>query len=161
MRALGVMKGSLAILALERDVDMAALAWIVVRPFGHERGHQAAALGEHLQEGLEKGGAVGRFQRLVIIECRLHHAGARLGMKALDRHAHGLAGLENLVIEIGPDRTAQHGITEESWRDRRQIAITLFAHALRRLVEDKELALEGRARIETQLLGRTRTGASG
>ena len=92
VRALGVVEGRLAVLALERDVDMAALARIVVRPFGHEGRHQAAALGQHLHEGLEQGRAVGRLQRLVVIEGRLQHAGAGLGVQPLDGHAHRLAG---------------------------------------------------------------------
>src|SRR5947207_8535887 len=74
-------------------------------------------------------------------------------MQALDGHAHGLAGLEKFMIEIGPDRTAQGGIAEEPGRDWRQIAVALFAHALRSLVEKEEFVFEGGARLEAQLFG--------
>ena len=50
---------------LQRDVDVAALARPVVRPLGHEGRHQAAALRQHLDEGLEQRGLVGGFERLV------------------------------------------------------------------------------------------------
>jgi hypothetical protein len=46
------------------------------------------------------------------------HAGAGLGVQALDRHPHLLAGVENLVIELGPDGVADRRIAEPARRHR-------------------------------------------
>ncbi len=124
---------------------MAALAGIAVGPFGHEGSHHAAALGQYLHEGLEQRGLVGGFQRPVVVDRRLQHAGPGLGVQPLDRDAHGLEAAEDLVIKVGPDRAAQPRIAEIAGRDVREVAIALLAHALRRLVEQEELVFEGRA----------------
>ena len=141
VRLLGVVEHRLAVLALEADVDVAALAGPVVGPLGHEGRHQAAALRQHFHEGLEQGGAVGALERLVEGEGGLENARAGLGVQALDRHAHLFAGVEDLVIELGPDRAAYHRIAEIAGRHRRQVAEALFADALRRLVEHEEFVL--------------------
>ena len=130
VRRLGVVEDRLAALALERHVDVAALPRPVVRPLGHEGRHQPAALRQHLEEGLEQGGAIGRLERLVDGDRRLEHAGAGLGMQPLDRHPHRLAGGEDLLVELGMDRAAQAGIAEIARRDRLQVATAFLAHRI-------------------------------
>ena len=79
----------LATPVLEREMQMAGLARIGVRPFGHEGGHLALPLGQHLREGLEQDGAVRREQSVGIFDRGFEHARTRLGVQAFERHVHG------------------------------------------------------------------------
>src|SRR3546814_6410498 len=63
------------------------------------------------------------------------------------------SGGQDLVVELGPDRAAQGGIAEEVRCDRRQVAVALLAHRLRRFVEHEELVFGGGQHLEAHLGG--------
>ena len=120
---------------------MSALTGHAVGPLGHERRHQAAALREHLHEGLEQRGAIGRFEGLAVRERRLEHSRSGFGMQSLDRKAHVLAERENLRIQFRVHRTAQHRIAERPRCHGFQVPVALVAHRLGRLLEHEEFEL--------------------
>ena len=65
------------------------------------------------------------------VERGLEHAGSGLGVQSLDREAHGLAEIEQLVIQRRMHGTAQHRIAESAGRHGLELPIALVAHRLR------------------------------
>ena len=127
----GIVEDRPAGLVLERQVDVPALARPIPRPLRHEGRHEAAALGQHLGEGLEQHRLVGGAERLVDADRGLEHARPGLGVETLERHVHRPAGVEELAVELGMDRGAQDRVAEEPRRHRLQVAVALLAHRVR------------------------------
>ena len=78
---------------------------------------QPRRLREDLGEGLEQGRLVGGLQRVVDADRGFEHAGAGLGVQALDLEIHRVREVEKVVVEIRVHRGAQHRIAEEARRD--------------------------------------------
>ena len=90
-----------ALVMAKADVNMAALARPVRRPFRHEGRHPAVALRQHLCEGLEQCRLVRRPKRVIDAKRSLQHPRTGFGMEALNRHIHQGAGLKQVVIKLG------------------------------------------------------------
>ena len=66
-------------------------------------------------------------------------AGAGLRMQAFELAVEGLHRVEQVMIEVGVDRVADHRVAEHAGGDGREIPVALVAHAMWRLVEEEEL----------------------
>jgi hypothetical protein len=148
-----IVKHRLARLVLQRDMQMAGLAGPVLRPFGHEGGHPAAPLRQDLGHCLEQGRPVCRLQRAGMDDGCLQHAGACLGVQALDGNAHVFAELQKVSVELGMDTGAQHRVAEKARRDALQVTVALGAHRMRGFLKQEELELGGALDLESGLLG--------
>src|SRR5258706_467929 len=80
-----------------------------------------------------------RLERLAVGERGLEHAGTGLGVQALDRKAHRLAEVEELLVKVGMHGVPEHRVAEGARRHRLQVAIALLAYRLGRLGEHEEL----------------------
>ncbi len=138
MRLGRIVEGAVARGGAQRNVQMAALARNAVGPLRHERRHQAVALRENLGVGLEKSRAIGGLEGIAIGEGGFENPGSRLGVQSLDRKSHGLAEIEQLVIEIRLHGTSEHRVAECPGGHGLQLPVTLVAHGLRRLLEHEE-----------------------
>ena len=143
----------------QRHVHVATTARPVLGPFGHEGREPAAPLGQYLGEELEQRRLVGGGQRIVDAQRRLEHPRPGLGVETLDSHVHGLAQGEQVLVPVRQHRIAQHGVAEESGRDRLQALVALLTNGFGRLGEDEEFVLEADLDLEAQL-GRTREDAA-
>ena len=134
----------------ERDVDVAALARVVVAPLRHEGRHQTLALHRDLREGLEERGLVGGAKARGMADRGLDDAGARLGVETFEAAVEGGHRVHQRVVELGVDGASQDRIAEHSRRHGLEIAVALLAHAFGRLVEQEELVFEGRLDVEAE-----------
>ena len=104
MRALVIVEqAALAIAVQQGEIDMRAAALQVRVAAGHERGRQAALLGEGFNQRFEQGGVVGDLQAAGRQQGGLHQR-VELVMQTFHRHIHRLAdGLDLFKPFIGGD----------------------------------------------------------
>ena len=143
-----VLGGALA----QRQVNVPALPGVILRPLGHEGGHAAATLGQHLHEGLEQRGLVGGGLGVVDGDGRLDHPGAGLRMQALDGEVHALTQVEDLVVQLGMHRVAQGRVAEPVRGQGLEVAKALVAHRVGGFVEQEELVLQRGEGVEAHRL---------
>ena len=130
-------------------------------PPRHEAGHEAEARRDLLDRGLEEDGAVRGLERVRGEDRALGHAGARLGVQALERHAE-----RGQVVhergEVGPVLAhAQDRVPEHPRRHRLRVHPALRRQRGRRLLEVEPLVLHPAGRREAGLLRPRRRPSSG
>jgi hypothetical protein len=134
-------------------VDMSAAAGQRLVDLGHERGHDAVAVGDLLDAGLEEDGPVGRLHDAGMCDGALVGARARLGMEAFDGDAEGRELVEE-VAHVGVlQRAAQDGIAEHAGRQRGESLVVLGLCGGGRLVEVEPFELLGEDGFEAGLPG--------
>ncbi len=95
-------------------------------------------LREHLGEGLEERRAVRGLEGVAVGEGGLENARAGFGVQAFDGEAHGLAEVEQLLVEVRMHGAAQHRVAEVAGSHGLELPVALLAHGLRRFFEHEE-----------------------
>src|SRR5260370_34870200 len=72
---------------------------------------------------------------------------AGFGVKSLDRHAKGSELIEQLQRQLMVLRSAQHAVAKRAGTERRQAAVVLFTHALRRFAKAEKFEFSGKIRF--------------
>ena len=148
-----VVEYTVALYVHERLMHMAALAWVIHRPLGHERGGETALIEKTFREGFEQSRLVRRAQSVVYRDGTLPNARTGFAVETLEREIHRDAVIHEFVEKVGVGGVANDRVAEVAGAERREVAIIFLADGVRRFIENKKLVLERHARAVTHAVG--------
>ncbi len=128
-------------------MQMAAGAGQVGIELRHEGGGHAMPESDLLHGSLEQRCFIGSGERFIHSDSGLVNSRAGFGVKSLDRHAKGSELIEQLQRQLMVLRSAQHAVAKRAGTERRQAAVVLFTHALRRFAKAEKFEFSGKIRF--------------